>query len=190
LSPSARMPVPPSRMTRWSRVRTSTHDVLPPKRAVAWPGLGTEPRVPQHWMRRIGAAASEGDRERPLPGPERCSCSKDIYPVTEEAPGSPGLPDAQQEKDAPGSGARASAARTSGTRTLPAHFHGSYIERLSLSNRTVDAVRKAAWNSDQVVDVLKGVPLFSDCPGRTSSVFPPWFGAAGGYGRTAVPGRR
>jgi hypothetical protein len=32
-------------------VRTSTHEVLPPKRTVAGPGFGIEPRVPQKRMR-------------------------------------------------------------------------------------------------------------------------------------------
>jgi hypothetical protein len=40
-------PLPQSMMTRVSAVRTSTHDVLPPKRKVYRPGVGREPRVPQ-----------------------------------------------------------------------------------------------------------------------------------------------
>src|SRR5215208_4510134 len=46
--PSARMPVPASRMRAVSSSRsTSTHEVLPPWASVSCPGTGTEPRHPQ-----------------------------------------------------------------------------------------------------------------------------------------------
>src|SRR2546430_11227975 len=47
-SPSSRAPVPQSRMiTVPSEARTSTQEVLPPKRAVLGPGAAIDPRVPQ-----------------------------------------------------------------------------------------------------------------------------------------------
>src|SRR5215510_10441099 len=42
------MPVPASSTIRREAQRTSTHDVLPPHRTVASPGVATEPRVPQN----------------------------------------------------------------------------------------------------------------------------------------------
>src|SRR2546429_352532 len=48
-SPSGRAPVPQSKMKMCpSAVRTSTHEVLPPKRTVCEPGVGIDPRVPQN----------------------------------------------------------------------------------------------------------------------------------------------
>src|SRR6266446_10690851 len=45
---SSRAPVPQSRMiTVPSEARTSTQEVLPPKRAVLGPGAAIDPRVPQ-----------------------------------------------------------------------------------------------------------------------------------------------
>ena len=46
-APSARMPVPASRMTRDPFAVTSTHVVLPPVRTVSGPGVAIEPRHPQ-----------------------------------------------------------------------------------------------------------------------------------------------
>src|SRR5437763_16657918 len=47
-SPSARIPVPASRITCVpSPAVTSTHDVFPPKQATVGPGTGTDPRTPQ-----------------------------------------------------------------------------------------------------------------------------------------------
>src|SRR6266571_7564689 len=50
--PRRRMPVPLSRMKRsFAAVRSSTQDVLPPKRVVWAPGVAMEPRVPQNLTR-------------------------------------------------------------------------------------------------------------------------------------------
>jgi len=46
-SPRGRIPVPESRMIRQSPATISTQEVFPPYLTVEWPGLGTEPRVPQ-----------------------------------------------------------------------------------------------------------------------------------------------
>src|SRR2546422_1174221 len=49
LKPSSRTPVPQSRTINVpSEARTSTHDVLPPNRAVFGPGDAIDPRVPQN----------------------------------------------------------------------------------------------------------------------------------------------
>ena len=54
-APSARIPVPESRMTRLpSSGRTSTHEVLPPVRTVSGPGDASEPREPQNLARTSG----------------------------------------------------------------------------------------------------------------------------------------
>ena len=51
-APSARMPVPESRMTRRpSSVHTSTQEVFPPVRTVSGPGDANEPREPQNLAR-------------------------------------------------------------------------------------------------------------------------------------------
>src|SRR5919106_6213731 len=54
-APSARIPVPESRITRLpSSGRTSTHEVLPPYRTVSGPGDAREPREPQNLARTSG----------------------------------------------------------------------------------------------------------------------------------------
>ncbi len=69
-APSCLIPVPASRMRRPpSPVRTSTHGVFPPKRTVASPGVGSDPRHPQTlalsaMSRRLGSTAR---RLRPSP---------------------------------------------------------------------------------------------------------------------------
>ena len=47
-SPRRRIPVPASKMILQSPALTSTQEVFPPYRTVEGPGLGIEPRVPQH----------------------------------------------------------------------------------------------------------------------------------------------
>ena len=46
--PRGRSPLPASRMTRLDPAAMLTHSVLPPYQAVAGPGVGMEPRVPQN----------------------------------------------------------------------------------------------------------------------------------------------
>src|SRR5215210_2556059 len=54
-TPSARIPVPESRITRLpSSGRTSMHEVLPPYRTVSGPGVASEPREPQNLARTSG----------------------------------------------------------------------------------------------------------------------------------------
>src|SRR5262245_54448847 len=64
-SPSARIPVPESRITRPpSSGRTSMQDVLPPVRTVSGPGEASEPREPQNLARTsglLGPLPEDGD---------------------------------------------------------------------------------------------------------------------------------
>jgi hypothetical protein len=54
-APSARIPVPESRMTKLpSSGRTSTQEVFPPMRTVSGPGDASEPREPQNLARTSG----------------------------------------------------------------------------------------------------------------------------------------
>ena len=64
-APSARIPVPESRMTRLpSSGRTSTQDVLPPVGTVSGPGDANEPREPQNLARTsalLGPLPEDGE---------------------------------------------------------------------------------------------------------------------------------
>ena len=43
------MPEPASRMINWPSTRSSTQEVLPPKKTVLGPGVGMDPRTPQNF---------------------------------------------------------------------------------------------------------------------------------------------
>src|SRR5213083_2606810 len=76
-SPSGRAPVPQSRMKTWpASVRTSTHEVLPPKRTVCGPGVAIDPRVPQNRTSMSGDAV-----DPPHVLPEHLSLDRRIDPV-------------------------------------------------------------------------------------------------------------
>src|SRR5580658_1971865 len=58
-APSARAPVPQSRMKQApASVVTATHEVLPPNRMVPGPGVAIDPRVPQKRTRMLPPASA------------------------------------------------------------------------------------------------------------------------------------
>src|SRR5512133_3237410 len=64
VSPRARTPEPASKMIRSSPARISRHAVLPPKRAVAGPGEGVDPRTPQKRTKKSAAGEPSTARRR------------------------------------------------------------------------------------------------------------------------------